>query len=94
MDGKYSRGFDLDFKGMEITSGGQREHRVEVLEKVMKSKGLDPHKFEFYLTVFRYGMPPHAGFGLGGDRIVQQLLNLSDIKEAVLFPRTVERMVP
>ncbi|HLD56718.1 MAG TPA: aspartate--tRNA(Asn) ligase [archaeon] len=94
MDGKYSRGFDLDFKGMEITSGGQREHRVDVLTSVMKSKGLDPHKFEFYLNAFRFGQPRHGGFGLGVDRIVQQILGLPDIKEAVLFPRTTERLVP
>ncbi len=94
MDGKYSRGFDLDFKGMEITSGGQREHRIDVLTSVMKSKGLDPHKFEFYLNAFKFGMPSHGGAGLGVDRIVQQILNLPDIKEAVLFPRTTERLVP
>ncbi len=94
MDDKYSRGFDLDFKGMEIASGGQREHRAEVLTKVMKSKGLDPHKFEFYLNAFRYGMPSHGGFGFGADRFVQQILNLPDIKEVVLFPRTTERLVP
>ncbi len=94
MDGKYSRGFDLDFKGMEITSGGQREHRYDVLTKVMKSKGLDPHKFEFYLNAFKVGQAPHGGAGLGLDRIVQQILNLPDIKEVILFPRTVERLVP
>ncbi|MBI4163548.1 MAG: aspartate--tRNA(Asn) ligase [Candidatus Aenigmarchaeota archaeon] len=94
MDGKYSRGFDLDFKGMEITSGGQREHRLDILTKIMKSKGLDPHKFEFYLNAFKYGMPAHGGFGLGADRVVQQILNLPDIKEVVLFPRTTERLVP
>ena len=60
----------------------------------MKSKGLDPHKFEFYLNAFKTGMPPHGGFGLGADRLVQQILNLPDVKEVVLFPRTVERLVP
>jgi len=94
MDGKYSRGIDLDFKGMEICSGGQREHRHDELVKVMKSKGLDPHKFEFYLNAFRTGMPVHGGVGIGLDRIVQQILNLPDIKEVVLFPRTTERLVP
>ena len=94
MDGKYSRGFDLDFKGMEISSGGQREHRHQELVKMMKAKGLDPNKFDFYLNAFRYGMPAHAGFGLGVDRLVQQILNIQDIKEVILFPRTVERLVP
>ncbi len=94
MDGKYSRGFDLDYKGMEISSGGQREHRIKELEKLMKAKGLDPHKFDFYLNAFRYGMPPHAGWGFGIDRLIMQALDLPDIKEAVLFPRTTERLVP
>ncbi len=94
MDGKYSRGFDLDYKGMEVSSGGQREHRIKELEKLMKAKGLDPHKFDFYLNAFRYGMPSHSGFGFGIDRLLMQALNLPDIKEVILFPRTTERLMP
>lgn len=94
MEGKVSRGMDLDCKGLEIASGGQREHRYESLVKVMKEKGLDPHKFEFYLSAFQYGMPPHGGIGLGSERLVQQALGLENIKEVVLFPRTPERLVP
>ena len=94
MDGKLSRGFDMGCKGMEIASGGQREHRHSELVKIMKAKGLDPNKFEFYLGPFRYGMPPHGGFAFGGDRLVQQICNLPDIKEAVLFPRTPEHLIP
>ncbi|RLJ09930.1 MAG: aspartate--tRNA(Asn) ligase, partial [Candidatus Aenigmatarchaeota archaeon] len=69
-------------------------HRYEVLVKVMKEKKLVPHKFEFYLNAFRYGMPPHGGFGLGSERLLQQILGLENIKEAILFPRTPERLVP
>lgn len=94
MDGKYSRGFDLDYKGMEVASGGQREHRYKELVKVMKAKGLDPHKFDFYLNAFKYGMPTHAGWGFGIDRLIMQALNLSDIKEVILFPRTTDRLIP
>ncbi len=94
LDGKVSRGIDLDYKGMEIASGGQREHRVEVLKKVMKRKGMDPHKFEFYLDAFRYGMPPHGGIGFGVERMVEKILDLPDIKEVILFPRTPDRLVP
>jgi len=94
MEGKVSRGMDLDCKGLEIASGGQREHRYEELVKVMKQKGLDPHKFEFYLSAFQYGMPPHGGFGLGSERLVQQVLGVENIKEIILFPRTPERLVP
>jgi len=94
LDGEVSRGLDLDYRGMEMASGGQREHRPEVLQKVMKQKGLDPHKFEFYIDAFRYGMPPHGGIGFGVERMVEKILDLPDIKEAILFPRTPERLVP
>jgi aspartyl-tRNA synthetase len=94
LDGPVSRGMDLDYKGMEMASGGQREHRPDVLKKVMKQKGLDPHKFEFYIDAFRYGMPSHGGIGFGVERMVEKILGLPDIKEAILFPRTPDRMVP
>ncbi|MBN2330904.1 MAG: aspartate--tRNA(Asn) ligase [Candidatus Aenigmarchaeota archaeon] len=94
LDGEVSRGLDLDYKGLEMASGGQREHRYDILKKVMKQKGLDPHKFEFYLEPFRYGMPPHGGIGFGVERMVEKILDLPDIKEAILFPRTPERLVP
>jgi len=94
MDGKVSRGMDLDCRGLEILSGGQREHRHEILVKVMREKGLDPHKFEFYLSAFQYGMPSHGGFGMGSERLVQQAMGIENIKEIILFPRTPERLVP
>jgi nondiscriminating aspartyl-tRNA synthetase len=94
MDGSVSRGMDLDCRGLEIASGGQREHRHDELVNVMKAKGLDPHKFEFYLSAFQYGMPPHGGFGLGTERLVQQVLGIENIREIILFPRTPERLVP
>ena len=93
-DGKVSRGLDLDYKGMEMASGGQREHRYDVLVRSMKQKGLDPHKFEFYMNAFRYGMPPHGGVGFGVERMVQQMINVDNIKETIIFPRTPERLVP
>lgn len=94
MDGKYSRGLDLAFKGLEIASGGQREHRYGVLVKVMKAKGLDPHQFKFYLDAFRFGCPSQGGVGYGMERMVQKILGLDNIKEAILFPRTPEKLVP
>ncbi len=94
MDGKYSRGFDLDYRGMEMTSGGQREHRYDVLVKIMKSKGLNPDDFKFYLDPFKYACPPHGGIGFGVERFIQQILGLTDIKEAIMFPRTPEKLVP
>ncbi|MBI2675957.1 MAG: aspartate--tRNA(Asn) ligase [Candidatus Aenigmarchaeota archaeon] len=94
MDGEDSRGFDLSNEGMELASGGQREHRYDRLMEVMKSKGLEPNKFKFYLDAFRYGMPPHGGFAIGADRLVQQLAGVENIKDTILFPRTPERLTP
>jgi nondiscriminating aspartyl-tRNA synthetase len=89
-----SRSFDLEYKGDEMASGGQREHRYDVLLAKMKDRGLNPENFEFYLKAFRYGMPPHGGWGFGLDRFVQKLLGLPNIREAILFPRDRTRLVP
>jgi len=89
-----SLSFDLEFKGDEMASGGQREHRYDVLVARMKEMGLTPDSFEFYLKTFRYGMPPHGGWGLGIDRLVQKTLDLPNIREAILFPRDRTRLVP
>jgi nondiscriminating aspartyl-tRNA synthetase len=93
-DPEVSYSFDLEFKGDEMASGGQREHRYPVLLEAMKARGLDPAKFEFYLSAFRYGMPPHGGWGLGLDRLVQKLVDLPNIREAILFPRDRNRLSP
>ncbi|MFH1444948.1 MAG: aspartate--tRNA(Asn) ligase [Nanoarchaeota archaeon] len=93
-DGKYSRGFDLDCSGMEIVSGGQREHRTKELIERMKAAKLKPKDFSFYTDAFRYGMPPHGGIGLGGDRLVQKIVGMENIKETILFPRTPEKVTP
>jgi len=91
---KASKGFDFEYKGEEMASGGQREHRYDVLTKQIIEKGLKPKDFEFYLNAFKYGCPPHGGFGLGIDRLVKNILNLENIREAVLFPRDTERLAP
>jgi aspartyl-tRNA synthetase len=85
---------DLIFKGLEITTLAQREHRYDVLVSQAKDKGLDPEKFRFYLDFFRYGVPPHGGSGTGLERIVKQMLNLENVAEATLLPRTPDRLVP
>lgn len=86
--------FDLDYKGQEIVSGGQREHRYDVLVEQMRENGLDLEAFDFYLKAFRYGMPPHGGFGFGIERYVQKILDLPNIRETVLYPRDRVRLVP
>ena len=90
----YSFSFDLDYKGQEICSGGQREHRYDVLVARMQKKGLDPEDFEFYLEAFRYGMPPHGGWGIGMERLLVKALDLPNIREAILFPRDPARLTP
>jgi aspartyl-tRNA synthetase len=94
MDGDVSRGIDLDYKGLELASGGQREHRYEVLTDVMRQKGLNPQDFTFYTNAFRWGCPPHGGIGFGLDRFIKQIMNLPDVQEAILFPRTPEKLIP
>jgi aspartyl-tRNA synthetase len=88
------RGFDLMHPTMELASGAQRVHDYNQLVERIKEKGLDPDGFEFYLKAFRYGMPPHAGWGLGLSRLVMTMLNLENIRDAVLFPRDRRRLVP
>ncbi len=93
-DPQLSTGFDLMHPTMELVSGGQREHRYEQLIEGFKQQGLDPAEFEYYTEMFRYGMPPHAGFGMGAERLLMTMLDLDNIREAVLFPRDRQRLSP
>jgi len=86
--------FDLLYNGMEIASGSQRIHRYDELVANMEKKRVNPAGMEPYLEVFKFAMPPHGGWGLGSERIIQQILGLGSIKEAVLFPRDVKRLAP
>ena len=88
------RAFDLMHPRMELSSGSQRIHDPDQLVEQICAKGLSPDSFEFYLKPFRYGMPPHAGWGLGVERLVMTMLELPNIREAVLFPRDRHRLVP
>ena len=93
-DSKVTCGFDLLFKGMEIVTGSQRIHLYKDLIENMKKKGVKPAGMEFYLDTFKFAMPPHGGWGMGSERIIQQILSLGSIKEAILFPRDVKRLNP
>lgn len=86
--------FDLDYNGTEVASGGAREHRLDRLEANIRSAGLDPASFAGYLEAFRYGMPPHGGWGLGIDRLVWLFSGVANIREARLFPRDRYRLDP
>ena len=91
---QLSRGFDLNFGRDEMTSGGQREHRIDVLVENLKSMDLNPEEFEFYVAGFRHGVPPHAGWGLGVERILMVLTGANNVRETVLFPRDLTRCCP
>jgi nondiscriminating aspartyl-tRNA synthetase len=93
-DPKYTETFDLLFRGIEIASGGQRIHKPDQLIENIKKKGLNPDDFKHYIDIFRYGAPKHGGWGLGSERIIQKILGLNSIKEAVLYPRDVKRLTP
>lgn len=91
---KGTKSFDLLYHGVEIGTGAQREHRLDVLEAQAKEKGIDLQKMGFYRDIFRFGCPPHGGVGLGLDRITEQMLGLENIREAILLPRDPERLTP
>jgi aspartyl-tRNA synthetase len=93
-EGKYCRGFDLDCNGVEITSGGQRVHDHDLLVERIEQFGMDPANFEEYLKVFRYGVPPHGGFGMGIERLLMEILDIQNIRECILFPRDRNRITP
>jgi aspartyl-tRNA synthetase len=89
-----SRRADLLFKGVEITTLAQREHRIEILEKQALEKGMSLEALKDYLNFFRWGCPPHGGAGIGPSRIVMKLLDLPNIREATYLPRDVKRLNP
>lgn len=89
-----SGGFDALYRGLEISSGGQRVHVPEVLIDSIKKKGLNPKNFDWYIDAFRYGAPFHAGWSIGLERITQVILGLDNIREATLFPRDKKRLTP
>lgn len=93
-DEGMTESFDLTYKGMEITTGGQRIHIYDLLVERFKAKGFNPPDFSFYLDPFKYGAPPHGGLGLGVERLTMQLLGINNIREATLLPRDRDRLTP
>ncbi|MCX8166475.1 MAG: aspartate--tRNA(Asn) ligase [Candidatus Micrarchaeota archaeon] len=88
------KAFDLLYRGTEISSGAQRIHVPELLIKQLKKRDLAPEKFEYYINAFRYGAPPHAGWSIGLERFAMKIVNVTNIREVVLFPRDRTRLVP
>lgn len=89
-----TKAFDLMHPRMELSSGAQRVHEHDLLRKRIQDQGLNPDGFEFYLKAFRYGIPPHSGWGLGAERLMMTMLDLDNIRDVVLFPRDRRRVSP
>ncbi|MEM4263426.1 MAG: aspartate--tRNA(Asn) ligase [Candidatus Woesearchaeota archaeon] len=89
-----TKSFDLLWNGVEVATGAQREHRYEILKAQAKEKGLDLDKMGDYANIFKFGMPPHGGVGFGLDRMTQRVLNLDNVREAILLPRDPDRLRP
>ncbi|RLG86109.1 MAG: aspartate--tRNA(Asn) ligase [Thermoprotei archaeon] len=93
-DPEVSESFDLVWRHLELASGSSRVHDKEMLMEAMRKRGLNPKSFEFFTKWFDYGMPPHAGWGLGLSRLMLMLTGRSNVKEVTLFPRDKKRLVP
>ncbi|MEM3412042.1 MAG: aspartate--tRNA(Asn) ligase [archaeon] len=93
-DPRWARSIDLIFKGLEISTGGQREHEYERLLINLKEKNINPTDFEWFTKYFKYGVPPLGGFAIGIERFTKQLLGRTNIRECRLFPRDVQRLEP
>ena len=93
-DSRFTLSFDLLFKGMEITTGGQRIHDYEEQVTKMKARGMNPEEFTNFLMIHKHGMPPHGGLGIGLERLTMRLIGEQNVRETTLFPRDVSRLEP
>ena len=93
-DSRFTLSFDLLYKGLEITTGGQRIHDYAAILEKMAKRGMDPEDIRDYLMIFKYGMPPHGGLGIGLERLTMRLLDEQNVRETTLFPRDVTRLEP
>jgi aspartyl/asparaginyl-tRNA synthetase len=93
-DPRYSNSYDVMMRGQEIMSGAQRVHDIELLKKQCVMKGVDPEEIKTYVDAFRYGAPPHAGGGIGLERVVMLFLGLENVRKTSIFPRDPARLTP
>ncbi len=93
-DPSLTKSYDLIFNGVEISTGAQREHRIEILTRQARDKGLDPDELDFFLDFFRYGVPPHGGFGMGLSRVLMLLLHQANLREVTYLFRGPTRLLP
>ena len=93
-DETFTLSFDCLFRGLEITTGGQRIHDYQMLLDKIEKRGMTPEGMDAYLMAFKCGMPPHGGLGLGLERLTMQLLGEENVRETTLFPRDMTRLEP
>jgi nondiscriminating aspartyl-tRNA synthetase len=93
-DPKFTLSFDLLFKGMEITTGGQRIHDYDAQVAKMMARGMNPEEFANFLMIHKHGMPPHGGLGIGLERLTMKLLDEQNVRETTMFPRDLSRLEP
>ena len=93
-DSRLAYKFDLLFRGLEITSGGQRIHDYNEQVEKMKAQGLNPDDFKYYLDAHKYGLPPHGGLGIGLERLVMKIIDLPNVRQSSMFPRDINRLLP
>ena len=93
-DPRFTLSFDLLFRGMEVTTGGQRIHEYQAQVEKMLARGMHPEEFESYLMIHKSGMPPHGGLGIGLERLTARLCGLDNVRHACLFPRDLSRLEP
>ena len=91
---QWARSVDLIYRGVEMSSGGQREHRYEALQRQIKEKDMNKDGLEWFTRFFKYGAPTMGGFSIGIERLTMQMLGIKNVREAVLFPRDTERLLP
>jgi nondiscriminating aspartyl-tRNA synthetase len=93
-DPTWSNSFDLVFRGLELTTGGQRLHRYGDYTSALAARGEAAAPYETYLQTFKHGMPPHGGFAIGLERWVARLVGAENVRETALFPRDLHRLTP
>jgi nondiscriminating aspartyl-tRNA synthetase len=93
-DPRFTLSFDLLFRGLEITTGGQRIHDYETQVAKIVARGMNPDDFATYLMIHKYGMPPHGGLGIGLERLLMMLIGENNVRNTVLFPRDLNRLDP
>jgi nondiscriminating aspartyl-tRNA synthetase len=94
VDSRICESFDLMYGGLEVSSGSTRINHKDQLVERMRKQGLKPEAFDYHLRVFDYGVPPHAGFGLGLERLIMALTKVENIRDVTLYPRDIDRLAP